>query len=77
LKRDLAEKHHFDRVAYTEAKAPFITDIIKKAENNKKHIEFALRKITCKNFQLIKKKTLRVWSDPCQIDRLKKASFFR
>jgi GrpB-like predicted nucleotidyltransferase (UPF0157 family) len=38
LKRDLAEKHHFDRVAYTEAKAPFITDIIRKAKNDKNHL---------------------------------------
>lgn len=38
LKRDLAEKHHFDRAAYTEAKAPFIIDTIKKAENDKNNL---------------------------------------
>ncbi|MBT2258438.1 hypothetical protein BTA37_28380 [Priestia megaterium] len=38
LKRSLAEKHPFDRMAYTEAKAPFITDTIKKAENDKNNL---------------------------------------
>ncbi|MGF9958653.1 GrpB family protein [Bacillus mycoides] len=33
LKQKLAEKHHHDRVAYTNEKAPFITDIIQKAKN--------------------------------------------
>nr|WP_253202865.1 GrpB family protein [Priestia aryabhattai] len=38
MKRDLAEKHHFDRAAYTEAKEPFIIDTIKKAENDKNNL---------------------------------------
>ncbi|MDF1964060.1 GrpB family protein [Priestia megaterium] len=32
LKLKLAQKYTFDRVAYTEAKAPFITDVIQKAK---------------------------------------------
>ncbi|MFD0770511.1 GrpB family protein [Bacillus sp. CGMCC 1.60114] len=32
LKKELANKHHFDRVAYTNAKAPFITNIIQKGK---------------------------------------------
>lgn len=32
LKIELAEKYPFDRVSYTEAKAPFIQNIIKKAK---------------------------------------------
>ncbi|ENQ3107781.1 GrpB domain, predicted nucleotidyltransferase, UPF0157 family [Bacillus sp. 491mf] len=35
LKRELATKHRFDRVAYTNAKAPFIVDIIRKAEKER------------------------------------------
>jgi len=31
LKKTLAEKHHSDRVTYTNAKAPFITNVIQKA----------------------------------------------
>ncbi|WP_081417477.1 GrpB family protein [Paenibacillus sp. Soil522] len=38
LKKELAEKYHHDRVAYTNAKHPFILDVIQKAklseENN-------------------------------------------
>lgn len=33
LKKDLAEKHNMDRVAYTNAKHPFITEIIDKAKS--------------------------------------------
>ncbi|WP_243523112.1 GrpB family protein [Bacillus pseudomycoides] len=33
LKQKLVEKHHRDRVAYTNKKTPFITDIIQKAKN--------------------------------------------
>ncbi|HDX9579185.1 TPA: GrpB family protein [Bacillus pseudomycoides] len=33
LKKELANKHRFDRVAYTNAKAPFIVDVIQKAKN--------------------------------------------
>ncbi|USK71201.1 GrpB family protein [Peribacillus asahii] len=36
LKVNLAEKYRFDRVSYTEAKAPFIQNVLKKA---KKEIE--------------------------------------
>lgn len=32
LKKELANKHYFDRVTYTNAKAPFITNIIQKAK---------------------------------------------
>lgn len=35
LKKELANKHRFDRVAYTNAKAPFIVDIIKKAKKER------------------------------------------
>jgi GrpB-like predicted nucleotidyltransferase (UPF0157 family) len=35
LKKELAEKHHFDRTAYTEAKGPCKTAIINKAKNEK------------------------------------------
>ncbi|MDP7981097.1 GrpB family protein [Bacillus sp. WLY-B-L8] len=35
LKKELANKHLFDRVAYTNAKAPFILDIIKKAKKER------------------------------------------
>lgn len=35
LKRKLATKHHFDRVAYTNAKAPFIVDIIRKSKKER------------------------------------------
>lgn len=35
LKKELANKHRFDRVAYTNAKAPFILDIIKKAKKER------------------------------------------
>ncbi|MGG2089102.1 GrpB family protein [Priestia aryabhattai] len=38
LKRDLVEKHHFDRAAYTAAKEAFIIDAIKKAENDKNNL---------------------------------------
>ncbi|MBG9812075.1 glutamate-rich protein GrpB [Bacillus endophyticus] len=33
LKIELARKYSFDRVGYTEAKAPFITDVIQKAKD--------------------------------------------
>ncbi|PAQ15493.1 hypothetical protein CD798_06820 [Bacillaceae bacterium SAOS 7] len=33
LKKELAEKYHSDKVAYTKAKAPFITNIIQKARS--------------------------------------------
>jgi GrpB-like predicted nucleotidyltransferase (UPF0157 family) len=32
LKKELAEKYRYDRVAYTQAKAPFIQNVIKKAK---------------------------------------------
>lgn len=32
LKKELAEKYHFDRAAYTKAKEPFILTVIKKAK---------------------------------------------
>ena len=32
LKEELAQKYRFDRVSYTEAKGPFIKDILKKAK---------------------------------------------
>ncbi|WML39520.1 GrpB family protein [Neobacillus sp. OS1-2] len=32
LKKEMAEKYHFDRVSYTEAKGPFILNILKKAQ---------------------------------------------
>ncbi|HEY2422000.1 MAG TPA: GrpB family protein [Neobacillus sp.] len=32
LKKDLAEKYHFERAAYTKAKEPFILTVIKKAK---------------------------------------------
>lgn len=35
LKKELANKHRFDKVAYTNAKAPFILDIIKKAKKER------------------------------------------
>lgn len=35
LKKELAEKHRFDRVAYTKAKAPFIQNVIKKAKEER------------------------------------------
>lgn len=33
LKVDLAEKFRFDRVSYTENKAPFIQNVLQKAKN--------------------------------------------
>ncbi|MGD6796266.1 GrpB family protein [Metabacillus indicus] len=35
LKKELAEKYHFDRVAYTIAKEPFIQNVIKKAKEER------------------------------------------
>ncbi|MDC2865025.1 GrpB family protein [Bacillus sp. BP-3] len=35
LKKELANKHRFDRVAYTNAKAPFIVDVIQKAKKER------------------------------------------
>ena len=35
LKKKLANKHRFDRVAYTNAKAPFIIEVIKKAKTER------------------------------------------
>ncbi|WP_435166223.1 GrpB family protein [Paenibacillus glycanilyticus] len=36
LKKEFAEKNHHDRVAYTNAKHPFIIDVIQKAKLSKK-----------------------------------------
>ncbi|WP_020060306.1 GrpB family protein [Bacillus sp. 123MFChir2] len=35
LKKELATKYRFDRVAYTNAKAPFIVDVIKKVKKER------------------------------------------
>ena len=35
LKKELANTHRFDRVAYTNAKAPFIVDVIQKAKKER------------------------------------------
>ncbi|WP_442952945.1 GrpB family protein [Paenibacillus sp. Soil522] len=37
LKKELAEKYHYDRVAYTNAKHPFILDVIQKAKLSEKN----------------------------------------
>ena len=35
LKKELAERYHFDRVAYTKAKEPFIQNVIKKVKEER------------------------------------------
>jgi GrpB-like predicted nucleotidyltransferase (UPF0157 family) len=37
LKKELADKYLYDRVAYTKAKAPFIQNLIKKAKQERKN----------------------------------------
>lgn len=39
LKKDLAEKYRYDRTAYTNAKHPFIVEVIAKAKNEQRNMD--------------------------------------